>query len=271
MRIFKVLSFLFVLLFSACQEVVDINLGKAPDKYVIEANITNNEGEASVLISKSASFEASGKFQGISGASVVIWGDDLPPITLRETAKGVYTHPFLKGTPNHTYRLTITIDGHTFTSSCQMPVLVKLDSVYLQEITLLNGVEKNMYVKFDDPKGVENYYRIKEYINGAYTKQINILKDDLFDGNTVRQILRKKTIGTDRKKNKELKIGDKILILFQTISEPVYKYWYSAENNGAQITGNNNAPANPVSNIIGGALGYFSAHTQQTKEYIIEN
>ncbi len=271
MRIFKVLSFLFVLLFSACQEVVDINLGKAPDKYVIEANITNNEGEASVLISKSTSFEASGKFQGISGASVVIWGDGLPPTTLTETAKGVYTHPFLKGTPNHTYRLTITIDGHTFTSSCQMPVLVKLDSVYLQEITFFNGVEKNIYVKFDDPKGVKNYYRIKEYINGEYTKQINVLKDDLFDGNTVRQILRGKR--ADRKKNKELKIGDKILILFQTISEPVYKYWYSAERGGVQITGNNNngAPVNPISNIIGGALGYFSAHTQQTKEYIIEN
>lgn len=48
------------------------------------------------------------------------------------------------------------------------------------------------------------------------------------------------------------------------ISPEVYKYWYSL-NAGA--TGGNNAasPANPVSNISGGALGYFSAQTAQTK------
>jgi len=44
----------------------------------------------------------------------------------------------------------------------------------------------------------------------------------------------------------------------------VYKYWYSL-NDGATGTGQSASPANPVTNISGGALGYFSAQTVRTK------
>jgi len=49
------------------------------------------------------------------------------------------------------------------------------------------------------------------------------------------------------------------------IDYPVYKYFFSLENSA---TGENQSatPANPVSNIKGGALGYFSVQTIQSRE-----
>jgi hypothetical protein len=51
------------------------------------------------------------------------------------------------------------------------------------------------------------------------------------------------------------------------IDEAVYKYWYSLHFNGGD-GGNIATPANPVTNISGGALGYFSAQTVDRKTVI---
>ena len=47
----------------------------------------------------------------------------------------------------------------------------------------------------------------------------------------------------------------------QSIDKANYTYWYSMRTGGGQGSGNAAAPSNPISNIEGGALGYFSAHT----------
>jgi hypothetical protein len=52
------------------------------------------------------------------------------------------------------------------------------------------------------------------------------------------------------------------------IDKGAYDYFYSLD----QITstnGNSATPANPVSNISGGALGYFSAHTVRKATAVI--
>ncbi len=54
------------------------------------------------------------------------------------------------------------------------------------------------------------------------------------------------------------------------IDAAVYKYWYSFLTGGASGDSNSASPANPVTNIKGGALGYFSAHTLQTKTVVVQ-
>ena len=55
----------------------------------------------------------------------------------------------------------------------------------------------------------------------------------------------------------------------QNIDPVVYKYWFSLSQNATGET-QSASPANPVSNIKGGALGYFSAHTISTKSIIAQ-
>lgn len=268
----KNLSPLFVLallslLFTSCEEVIPVDLKTADEKYVIEATLTNQLGGATVFIGKTKNVGTSNNFNGEFGAVITIEDKDgkISKLTESTINKGVYNDPFLKGVPEANYKLKIEINGQTFTASSRMPAVVKLDNVYSTETSGLDGQRKFTNVKFKDPAGKGNAYRFVEYRNGVYNKVITVANDDLFDGNAFIQVLSPKTFTDDTK----YVTGDKIKVDFLTIDNAVYKYWACVDG-GIQKTVETAAPINPVSNINGGAIGYFSAHTIQTKEYIVK-
>lgn len=267
MRNFKYITGLFLLIigFSSCEEVIDLELKDAPEKYVIEATLTDQAGGARVIISKTKTYNSSNDFEGVPNALVQIEHASGMNSQLIEMPKGVYTSPNLRGVPGMPYKLKISVDGQTFTSSCVMPAIVPLEDVYQFELNLFDGPRLFTHVKYTDPIGVKNFYRFKEYKNGVYTRAIIVSNDEFSDGKTVNQTIFPFEF-TDESK---LKKGDRIKLEFMTIEEPVYKYWFSVDN-GAQGGGDSAAPANPVSNIKGGAIGYFSAHTIQSKEYTVQ-
>jgi hypothetical protein len=63
------------------------------------------------------------------------------------------------------------------------------------------------------------------------------------------------------------KKGDKLTAIMHCVDPAVYTYLFSLF--GANGSDNGAAPSNPLSNISGGALGFFSAHTVQEKTLII--
>ena len=195
---------------------------------------------------------------------IVAYDEEGNKTRLNETVQGIYTADRLTGIPENTYRLRVEINGQTFTASSKMPSLVRLDSVYFREITLFEGPRKLTHVLFREPEGKGNYYRFMEYKNGVYNKAINVINDDLIDGNIVNQILRP----GDYSDEAAYKVGDKIKVDFLTIDPFVYRYWFST----SASTGGDGAatPVNPVTNLMGGALGYFSAHTIQQREYEVK-
>jgi len=252
--------------FSSCEEVIDLKLDTASEKFVVEAQLTNQAGGAKVLISKTKGYSSANEFVGISGATVEIEDQQGIATRLNEgNTKGVYNHLTFRGIPNQRYNLKIVVNGQTFTASCLMPVIVPLEDVYPYELNLFDGPRLFTQVKYNDPAGVKNFYRFIEYKNGVYTKSIIAANDEFTDGRTVNQTI----FPFEFTEESKLKKGDKIRLEFLTIDEPVYKYWFSVDN-GAQGGPNSAAPANPVSNIKGGAIGYFSAHTIQTREYTVQ-
>lgn len=266
-KIKSIIALVFTsLLFVSCEEVINLDLETINEKYVIEANFTNVAGGAKVVISKTKSFNSTGDFLGESGAIVTI--EDNSGVVTRLTEsnnKGIYIHPTLKGNPGSTYKLKVDINGQNFTASSKMPAVVKLDSVYALALNVFDGDRKFTHVRFRDPIGKGNNYRFLEYKNGIYGKSIMVANDDLIDGNLVNQMLRPRDFNEESK----LKIGDKIRVEFLTIEDAIYKYWFSVDS-GAQGGGDSAAPINPVSNIKGGAIGYFSAHTFQSMEYTVK-
>jgi len=262
---------IIILLFSAsffisCEDVITLDLETGTEKYVIEAKLADQEGKCEVKIGKTKDFNAANDFSGQTGAVVTIM-DDLGFInTLAATSAGVYKSPTLKGVPGHTYTLKVVINGSTFTAKSTMPALVPLQDVYVKEIQVFSGPRKFTHVQYTDPTGKGNCYRFLEYVNGIYTKKISVENDDLTDGNLINQILVPKDFDDDEF---ELKTGDKIKVEFLGIDKPVYTYWFSVDS-GAQGEGQTATPINPVTNLAGGALGYFSAFTYQSKEITAE-
>ncbi len=145
-----------------------------------------------------------------------------------------------------------------------MPQPVVMDTLYISPGPF--GQFKFASVAYTDPAGINNGYRFVQYLNGAKDPRIFWENDEFNDGERV--VIQLDT-GVDEKDDpRNIKSGDEVRIEMLSLDEAIYKYWYSLRSGGGDGSGNTAAPANPLTNIIGGALGYFSAHTVHRKTVI---
>lgn len=254
------LAILFLL---SCKKVIDVNIKNAPSELVITGEVNNQAGPYIVSISKSVSYASENSFPPVSGAVVMITGNGITD-SLMEISPGNYATRFLVGTPGKEYSLNVTVGGQTFMASSTMPQPVPLDSIGLS--VGRNDHIINAVVYFQDPPGIANYYQFIEYNDRrpiANGRGNFVFDDRLSDG---RYIIH--NLGND---SSNFKMGDTVSIKMKCLDQYVYAYW----NQFAQVSGNNRGgfstptPANPVSNISGGVLGYFSANTTQTKSIVL--
>jgi len=243
--------------------VIELNLHDADIKYVVEGVITNEPGVCRVNLTQSKPFYENNQFPGISGAIVTVKDND-DEFSLPETQPGVYETTLLNGTPGHTYKLSVSIDNNVFTATSKMPLPVSLDTIYISNGPF--GEFKFATVGYSDPPGVSNSYRFVQYLNGVKDPAIFWQNDEFTDGQTV---LIQLDTGVDKKDDpRNIKSGDTVMIEMLGIDDAVYKYWYSLHFNGGD-GGNIATPANPVTNVSGGALGYFSAQTIDRKSVVV--
>jgi hypothetical protein len=257
-----VFALLVIIGLAACQKLVDLNLKNASGKYVIEGNVTNLPGPYQVRIGKTGEVTSDYVFQGVGGATVSIRDNTGNGEALLEVQPGVYQTQSLQGVEGRTYYLSILVGGSTFTSSSVMPHQVDLDSLYIVDVNNFSKMVKAVVPVFTDPVGKGNSYRLNETINGVLDKTLFYLNDDFTDGKLSNfSLLRPDPDST-------LHIKDNVSVEMQCIDKEVYKYWYSVDQSS---TGDGGTTAsNPVTNITGGALGYFSAHTSQTKSMLVK-
>jgi hypothetical protein len=259
--------FFSVCLIASCTKVIKLNLKNSDPKFVIEGTITDSIGTAEVLISQTQDFYAPSNFVGITGAVVTITDDSGVVTTLVATDSGIYQSPLLIGQQNHTYTLNVLVGGQTFTATSTMPVKIPFDSLYITSDASFGSPKKVATVVYKDPVGKGNSYRFVEYVNGKQQQALFVSNDDYTDGN--KNIVPLNIFGgdADSLSNRKINTGDVVKVDMQCIDKNVYEYWFSLDQSS---TGSSQsaAPGNPVSNMQGGALGYFSANTLQTKTII---
>jgi hypothetical protein len=251
--------------FSGCEKVIDVDLNTTEKKYIVEAVLTDQPNSCKVLITETKNFDADNTFNGVPGATVTIADNNSSPVTLTETSAGQYERN-LVGVAGHIYTLQVNMGGQTFRATSTMPSLVPFDSLYISERSLFGESNKYATLSYKDPAGKGNAYRYIQYVNGVKEKTIFVRDDDLSDGRQIERVLL--FFGDeDDEDEKKIKTGDSVRIEMLGIDYPVYKYWYSLSQSS---TGDNQSatPGNPVTNITGGALGYFSTHTYQSKTVV---
>ncbi len=254
-------------LLSSCQKVIDVDVNDAEPKYVIEAIVTDQAGESKVLLSTTKKVSESNTFPGISGAAVTITDNAGNTFVFTETTAGKYEAPDLTGAEGKTYSLQVIVNGETFTAASTMPQKINLDSIFISEEVLFGDARKLVNVSYQDPAGKGQCYRYVQYINDKKSKPIFVNNDDYSDGKYVETKLWY-IVDDDENEEEDIESGDTIRLDMQCIDMPIYKYWYSV-NQSATGNSQSASPANPVTNISGGALGYFSAHTVQTKMVVV--
>ena len=258
MKIIHILVLIVCTSCVACTKVVKLPLRTAPPQYVIEGNITDQPGPYLVRIFETTAFYDSNSFKGITGAMVQVSDGRGNKELLVDSGGGNYYTRHLQGLPGNTYTLNILIGTDTFSATSIMPQLVPLDAVAIGQIT---NTGKNVLVampEFVNPAGPGlSYYLFNQTINGVLDKTLYYWNSQYSAGQANGFALAR----TDP--DSTLHVGDSIVIEMQCLDERMYKYWSGLD---AAASGNGGSyPGNPVTNLTGGALGYFSAHTSRIK------
>lgn len=250
------------ILMSGCEKVIELDIEDSEKKLVIEGMIDNlPTSVATVKISKTKTFEEETVFSGLSGAEVYITVNNTDVFRLNETAAGVYQSDDVKGVPGYSYSLKVKFEGGEYTSTSIMPEkIVLLDTLTVEKLSLGGNNDNTIQPSYLDPVGKGNSYRFIQYANGKQVKNVFVQNDDISDGLRITRPL--------INNNGDLQSGDFVKVDMLCIDKNVYLYWYSLAE---AATGNNQSatPANPVSNITGGVLGYFSAHSVSSRTVII--
>ncbi|MBL7700170.1 MAG: DUF4249 domain-containing protein [Chitinophagaceae bacterium] len=240
----------------SCNKMIEIDVRDSDIKYVVEGVITNEPGVCIVNLTRSKNFDESNDFERISGAVVKVY-DNEELFELQETEPGKYQDTSLTGTPGHIYRLEIVTGDEKFTSTCTMPEPVAMDSLYIKPGPF--GQFKFATIDYTDPAEYNNGYRFVQYVNGVKEPTVFWENDEFTNGQFVTMQLDASAEEKDDPRN--IKTGDEVMIEMQTIDEEVFTFWYTLRSGGGDGAGFSAAPSNPITNISGGALGYFSAHT----------
>ena len=268
----KTLSLLLcTLCMASCTEIIHIDIENANAELVVEANLAT-DSVINILLTQSVSLQDPSSYPVVDDAQIYVSDDKGNSELLTYVAPGRYESVALKGTIGENYSLDIVVGNNAVSSSSSMPSMVPFDSLVVEKGNLFGGIgtpsisdgaEGEYYeikVLYKDPEEEENYYRFVEKINGEFIGYY--LEDDTRKNG---KEMEKALFRFDRR----LKKDDVVRIEMQSVSKEFYLY-LTTLNDLKSSTQRGSTPANPVSNLKGTQLGYFSTHTSQSKDVIIE-
>lgn len=258
-----IIPFIFLLLISGCEKVIEINLNEVNPEIVIEASLTNQSGSAKVEISKTADYFGAFEKMMISDASVVLSDDKGASYKLEETEAGIFTNEKIIPQTGSTYTLSVEVEGEIYEATSTLNPAVEIQSLsfFFEEGESIFDEGYYLMLHIKDPPGENNYYRVNIYKNGRLRtdgSDLIIFSDRLVEGKEVEITLRSVLFKKGSVATVELISLDKSAFDFYRTFTDV-----TTNNPGSA------APANPTSNFSNGALGFFSAYSFDEETVVI--
>lgn len=253
--------------FSACTEKVDIDLSDYERKVVVEAEVSTETDSSYVKLTYSNNYFSGGDVEPITNATVkVIKNDHDSEWVLQHVGDGLYEfQAAFRGVRDNMYHLSVTVDGKEYTA----------DS-YLQRMnTVLDSFQQTYYEEtlFSDPGWAVTYYSNEDRENVGYTL-FNCYRNDTFLGDDVffdSKLTVKYQVRSFELPFYRFQPGDTTDLVFYSLDYAAYNYLYALSNLNIGIPGPfQSPPANPPSNMKGGAIGYFSAFDVTRKRYVVK-
>lgn len=241
-----------LLLCSACEDIIDVDLNDADPRVVIEANLSDLQSTQRIRVSRTVAFDEPMNAIEVSDANVMVVDNEGTPYYFRYNGNGNYvSNEDFTPVSGRNYYLQVEVDGDIFQSSCYMPPYVDVDSTGIVRENIFGDSYYFATFKFNDPLDIANYYRYDISINNDDFRFSSVFRDKFNDGLYVSHQV------TDM--DADLQPGDYISVRRYCIDENVFDYWneYQSTNPGSA------APGNPTSNISNDALGYFSVASVQ--------
>ncbi len=251
-------------IFSSCQKVVNLDLNTANAQIVIVGYVTDQPGMDTIKITKTGSYFNAPNYPAVTNAEVIISDNTGFADTLVQVDSGVYAAPTMTGVPGRTYTMRALINGKEYDAISTMPQPVNIDSIQIYNtgtINVVGGIPDTVdHVRcyFKDPVGIGNYYRVLGKINGLVLDSVddfNLLSDEFDDGTEIDR----------RLSNCNPILGQNVTVQLQCIDAGTYNYYEVVKSIASAGNPVSTAvPQNPPTNLVGGALGYFSAYPVRT-------
>jgi hypothetical protein len=242
----------------SCKKEVQIDLQSKESQIVIEADFAAEKNVNYVYLTKTTDVWQTNAFPEVSNANVVITDNKGYNEVLTEVQKGVYQTKSFPNNPGRSYILKVTFENKTFHAISNTPSLVKLDTMFATNSYFGSTKMRGFLPVYTDPHAVRNNYRYLQFINGRRIPGSILRNDEFTNGQKSRETIFDMDL--------VLKVGDIYEVEMQMIDDANYLYFSSKEKT---VNLQSAAPANPVSNFNGGALGYFNVHATQYARMVI--
>ncbi len=257
-------------LLASCRKEIEMDYIPVEKLYVIDGYVSDRD--IRVTVSRTRDMEDGNRNTSVSDAVVKISGGGLDEVLRYDPVDDSYrSWENATGSPGNTYTLTVkTSDGKEFVSKSKMgePGKIVLPIVFSYE-----PVITTRYMLFSvgitDPPGADTRYCLRIYRNGDIFSR-TLITDKGHNGSVIPNTLLVRfswdadpTPEEEEERPDIFRKGDKLDMALETIDRPVYDYLYSLGLSGGSLS-------NPLTNIEGGCLGYFSAFSSDTFNMIFD-
>jgi|TARA_R110002020_G_scaffold447851_1_gene660314 hypothetical protein len=258
---------ILALTFTACEDVVEIDLNESAPKLVIDAKLTRDKttdaSEVYVRLTTTAPF-FDNVILTVSDALVTI-SSPSGVTTLDHTANGIYTATI--SVENETeYTLEVSYSNETFTATETLNTVPTLEFVEQRDDGGFSGDDIELKAFFTDPAGVDNYY----FFEGLSQRGdvYDTFFDEFFDGNSIFGFYSVEDLQPD----------DEVDFVLSGVDQEFYNFMFILLQQGSDDSGGpfETQPATVRGNIVNTTnpdnfpLGYFRVSEISTLSYTVQ-
>jgi hypothetical protein len=253
--------FTLIILFSSCEEVIDLNVPSETPRLVIDASInwikgTSGNNQQIKLTLTAPYFDNS--VPPANGAEIKVTDSNNNIFNFTEDGlSGIYKNSSFVPVLNEIYYLTIIYNEEIYTASETLTSVASLEYVDQNNNGGFSGSETELKAFYTDPVNEENYYFFEFISDIPVVPSLEVYKDEFTNGNQMFGFYTEEDLTT----------GDKVTIRNYGVSKDFYNYLFVLLQQNSQEGGGpfETQPATVRGNCINQTnsknypLGYFRA------------
>ncbi|TKD66103.1 DUF4249 domain-containing protein [Flavobacterium sp. ASW18X] len=185
----KQLAILILIVFTSCEDIVDIEVQEGPTRLVIEASLDWEKGtegnyQTIKLSTSTPYFDTS--YQPAIGATVSVLNvNSGTEVLFVDQNDGNYSTTDFEPIIGDTYALTISYKNEVFTATEKMTPVPEIKEIFQSRDDGFNDEDLEVHLVFTDPEAEENYYLFKFLKEGELFPVFEDAKDEFINGNEI--------------------------------------------------------------------------------------
>ena len=223
----KITIFLFTIIFTSCEDVIDVDVQTAPARLTIEASLDWEKGTTgdnqTIKLSTSTPYFDTTSNTGVTGASVKVTNDSSGvEFIFTDQNNGAYTTTEFVPVLNQSYTLEVVYNGENYSAKETLMPVADIKEVNQSTEDGFDDEVLEVNLKFDDPIDEDNYYLLRFKEVGDLLSEFEDFDDEFVNGNEISWYYEKEE--DSESKTEEFVPGDVVNIDLYGISEGYYNY-----------------------------------------------